>query len=466
MNFSDIISNITTALFSPDNQLIAVTNGTKIIIKSLPHLDNIQVFSFPEQVSHIEFSPDSKHILVVMTKKNMVEARSISEEDWLCKIEDNLAGVVFARWTPDSRHIITFSDFQLKASIYSLVDKNIYYIKNPKFPDKGLTFSNDGKFMALAERREAKDYVGIYFCGNWKLLNHFQTDTYDLNDIMWSPDNNVLIVWETVLEYKMLIYCPATGILAKYQPYQSALGIKTVNFNKTAEFLSIGSYDEKVRILNCLTWKLIVELEHQQTIFEGSNVNVFKEEEYVEATFKNPKKSSQYMMKDLAGNFKIPSMKVANDKANPPLGVGLMEWSYDGQFIATRNDNMPNTVWIWEIQSLALKVVLIHLQPVKNFSWSPKKNDLAICTGTGKIFFWSEEGASLCDVPYEGRNFNALNLTWSLNGNFLLLFDKNECLIVFPPGDKTEENSMDLTNVNSIYSKKLKSVSKTTSDKY
>ena len=77
----------------------------------------------------------------------------------------------------------------------------------------------------------------------------------------------------------MLIYCPATGILAKYQPYQSSLGIKTVNFNRTAEFLSIGSYDEKIRILNCLTWKLIVELEHQNTIFEGSNVNVFKEEE-------------------------------------------------------------------------------------------------------------------------------------------------------------------------------------------
>ena len=465
MNFSDIIQGVTDALFSPDNQLIAVTNGTKIIIKSLPNLDNIQVFSFPELVSHIEFSPDSKHILAVMTKKNMIEARSIAEEDWLCKIEDNLSGAVYARWTPDSQHIIVFSDFQLKASVYSLIDKSICYIKNPKFPDKGLSFSNDGKFMALAERRDAKDYVGIYYCGSWKLINHFITDTYDLNDILWSPDNNVIIVWETLLEYKLLVYCPATGILAKFQPYQSALGIKAVNFSKGSEFLSIGSYDEKIRILNCLTWKLIVELEHQTSINEGSNVNLFKEEDLIESSFKNAKKSSQYIMKEINSSFKIPSIKVLSDKPNPQLGIGLMEWSHDGQFIASRNDNMPNTVWIWEIQSLTLKAILLHMQPVKNFSWCPKNNDLAICTANGKIFFWSAEGASVCDVPYEGRNFNVTNLEWSSNGAFLLLFDKNECLIVYPQNNHSER--MDDSSVEiSTTSKKLKSVNRIGTEKY
>ena len=461
MNFSDIIPGITNALFSPDNQLIAVTNGTKLIIKSLPSLDNIQVFSFPEQVSNIVFSPDSKHILAVMPKKNMVEARSIAEEDWVCKVEDNVTGIVNARWTPDSRHIITFSDFQMKASIYSLVDKSIYYIKYPKFADKGLCFSNDGKFMAIAERRDAKDYIGVYYCGNWKLLNHFQTDTYDLTDIMWSPDNNVIIAWETLLEYKLLVYCPATGILAKFQPYQSALGIKTVNFNKTAEYLSIGSYDEKVRILNCLTWKLIIEFEHQSTINETSNVNLFKEEDFLESSFKNPKKSSQYIMKELTANFKIPSIKVSSDKPNPQMGVGAMEWSRDGQFLATRNDNMPNTVWIWEIVTLSLKALLVHLQPVKTLAWCPRNNDLAICTGNGKIFFWSTEGASVCDVPYEGRNFNVFNMEWSLNGGYLLLFDKSDCLIVYPQTERNEENSMEFNTA----SKKMKSVNRISSEK-
>lgn len=466
MLFSDILAGITNALFSPDNQLLAVTNGTKIIIKSLPTLENIQVFSFPDQVSYIEFSPDSKHILAVMSKKNMVEARSISEEDWLCKIEDNLCGLIHAKWAPDSRHIITFSDFQLKASIYSLVDKTIMHIKYPKFPDKGISFSNDGKFMALAERREAKDFVGIYYCGTWKLVNHFQTETYDLSDISWSPDNNVIIVWETLLEYKILAYCPATGLIAKFQPYQSALGIKTVNFNKSGEFLSIGSYDEKMRLLNCLTWKLIIECDHQISSNTSEDIlpNIFKEEEFVETTFKNPKKSSQYIKKEYNNSFKIPCIKVPSDKPNPQLGVGLTEWSHDGQFIASRNDNMPSSVWIWEIQNLSLIAILVHLQQIKNFSWSPNKNELAICTGNGKIFFWSPEGAYVCDVPYEGRNFSVHNLKWSFDGNYIMVLDKNECVIVYPNGvqDKYDSESKDSYS----NTKKLKSVKRISTDKF
>lgn len=465
MRFSDILPGITNALFSPDNTLAAVTNGSKIIIKNLPTLENIQVFSFPEQVSHIEFSPDSKYILAVMCEKNMVEARSISEEDWLCKIEDNLCGLVFARWSPDSRHIITFSDFQLKVSIYSLVDKSVFYIKYPKFPDKGISFSNDGKFMALAERRDAKDFIGIYYCGNWKLLNHFQTDTYDLSDIIWSPDNNVIIAIETFLEYKLLAYCPATGIIAKFQPYKSALGIKSIDFNKMGEFLAIGSYDEKIRILNCLTWKLIIELDHQiNTTNENNSVNIFKEEELLDTNFKNPKKSSQYISKEANSSLKIPSIKVSSEKPNPSLGVGIVEWSYDSQYIATRNDNMPSTVWIWEIQTLNLIAVLINIQNIKTIAWSPIKNELVFCTGNGKLYFWSTNGAFVCDIPYECRNFNVLSLKWSSDGNYLIILDKNDCVVVYPYGalEKNEGES------NEIYtsSKKSKSTYKMISEKF
>ena len=108
------------------------------------------------------FSPDSKFILVIMSKISIAEVRSIEDEEWKAKIEDPQFGLLHGIWSPDSRHIITFSDYGLKASIYSLIDKSIYYIKYPKFIDKGLSFSNDGLFMALAERNESKDYIGIY----------------------------------------------------------------------------------------------------------------------------------------------------------------------------------------------------------------------------------------------------------------------------------------------------------------
>ena len=34
----------------------------------------------------------------------------------------------------------------------------------------GLDFSKDGKFMALAERRNCKDFISIFSCDSWQLL--------------------------------------------------------------------------------------------------------------------------------------------------------------------------------------------------------------------------------------------------------------------------------------------------------
>ena len=38
------------------------------------------------------------------------------------------------------------------------------------FQTKGISFSSDGKFMALAERRNCKDYISVFACDNWQML--------------------------------------------------------------------------------------------------------------------------------------------------------------------------------------------------------------------------------------------------------------------------------------------------------
>ena len=44
-----------------------------------------------------------------------------------------------------------------------------------------------------------------------------------------------------------------------------------------------------------------------------------------------------------------------------------MSWSHDSKYLATKNDNMPNWVFIWDVSILKLHVVLIHRNPVKTF---------------------------------------------------------------------------------------------------
>jgi hypothetical protein len=80
----------------------------------------------------------------------------------------------------------------------------------------------------------------------------------------------------------MLVYCPAQGLMSKYSAYEYALGIKSFKFSENSIYLAVGSYDEKVRIFNTLTWKMIVEFEHKNSLTENVDLLIFKEEELKE----------------------------------------------------------------------------------------------------------------------------------------------------------------------------------------
>jgi hypothetical protein len=67
--------------------------------------------------------------------------------------------------------------------------------------------------------------------------------------------------------------------------------------------------------------------------------------------------------------------------------------------MASKCDQMPNAVWIWDMTSLELTTVLIHLNPVKSFKFSPNSNDLFITTGTGRVYTWNPQGASVIELP-------------------------------------------------------------------
>jgi hypothetical protein len=85
--------------------------------------------------------------------------------------------------------------------------------------------------MALAERRDAKDWVSIYYAGHeWKLVNTFEVDIFDLTDLMWAKEDTSILVYDTPLEAKVIIYSAMTGeVVAKHNLMSGpGLGIKQV----------------------------------------------------------------------------------------------------------------------------------------------------------------------------------------------------------------------------------------------
>ncbi len=205
MNFSDLYEHSGIVEYAPSGNMLAICRNTKLVILETTTLQTLHEWSFGDTITQIAWSPDSALMLVALRKSGVAYVKNLTDNDWNCKIDEGIAGLAGVRWVPDSRQVITVSDFQLRLTVWSLVDKSTSYIRNPKFAgDRGLCFSSDGKFMALAERRDGKDYVGIYYCGDWTLMQHFQVETFDLVDIAWSKDNTSIVVWDSCVEVRPL----------------------------------------------------------------------------------------------------------------------------------------------------------------------------------------------------------------------------------------------------------------------
>ena len=311
------------------------------------------------------------------------------------------------------------------------MNKTISYIKYPKLPEGGLDFNSDGKYMALAERRDCKDFVTIFNCRDWQVFKNFPVETEDLTGLAWSPDGRVLCIWDSMLFYKVLLYSINGCLIAMYSAYEDALGVKCVRWSPTSQFLAIGSYDQRVRVLNHVTWKVVADHSHPSTM-EVSNVVVYTEMENKPLLPKGKERLTtgagavpslfppQSKYETSEPPVTVPSIKPDPEKPNPKLGVGTVLFSVDGRYMATKNDNMPNAVWIWEVVKLRLAVLLLQSNPVREISWDPLQSRLAICTGNGKLYLWSEAGCVSVSVPVE-TNFTIQKLAWHPTGKSLAL---------------------------------------------
>ena len=430
MNFSNLINYSGLCSFSPNSTFLSIAKNTSLIIYSTSTLLITHKFIFPNQITQIEWSPDSTLILISFFKNGLCEIRSVTNPNWICSINQSQSGIINSRWTPDSRKIIITNDFNVRLSIWSLIDKSTIYINGPKCEKKGISFSSNGYFMALAERDNSKDYIGVYFTGDFSLVSRFNVDTFDLNDISWSKDNTSIVVWDSNLECKFCIYSPTGNLIKVIQPYKYGLGIEDAKFSINYHYFLIGFNDGNIRIYNSITWNFVSELNHNINILqEDSFVNVFKEEE-----IKGKNKFSKYK----EGTFPF---KLSNVNFKGIGTISQIECSFDSKLIASRNDSIPNAVFIWEINSLKLNTVIVHIKNVKDFKWSPKENVLIIVTENEKCYVFSLYNVYLVELISDSQKaFQANFIKWNNDGESFIISDKKQMIIGHPLKQENNQN--------------------------
>ncbi|CAG8670759.1 15689_t:CDS:2 [Acaulospora morrowiae] len=264
---------------------------------------------------NVKFSPDVKYLVTAVQQKLVVrEAATLqilsifSYPNIINKVE----------WTRDSELILA------ACSSHNLV--------------AGLYFRKDGRYFILARRIEGKDIISIYYCEDaWTLVKQFFI-YYDLQmeDLLLFG----IIIWKR----RKLIYTSDGQCLQKYNE-NTVLGVKCVTWAPSSQFLAVGSYDQKIRLLDYYSWKPTIEFTHFNDISD-------------------------------------------DDILHPEVGVGVCKFNSTGSLIASCNDNMPECLWIWDISKRKLIAVIVQLMTIKQFCRNPIEPELlAICCGNDNIYF-------------------------------------------------------------------------------
>lgn len=289
--------------------------------------------------------------------------------------------------------------------------------------------------------------MSVFALESWEMLAHFQVKTEDLAIIKSSPDCTHFCVIDSSMFCKVCVYSLDGRCLTEFSPYSNALGIKSCQWSPAGQLLAIGAYDQKIRLLNHLTWSVIVDFEHTQNI-DSKNVDIFVEVEskpnfgkdfeiYLDKFQNNHSSSSKYETKKVP--YAVPIRKPNPKEPDPKIGISQMSFSSNSAHLASKNDNMPNTLWIWDVKKTRLSTVLTQLNEVKNFAWDPFQPRLALCTGSNKIYIWSAEieGCSSVDLPSE-ISFSVRSLKWNANGTSIILCSNTHFCVCFMEELSTE----------------------------
>ncbi|KDR85322.1 hypothetical protein GALMADRAFT_274335 [Galerina marginata CBS 339.88] len=401
-------------------------------------------------ITHIGWSCDSEYILAACAKRGVVHLLKLRDEEWNGRIDSGAEGLIKAEWAPDGRTVLCFSDWGLRVSLWSISTGTATYIQFPIYPDKGYAFRTDGRYFVLAERHKSKDTLGVYDATQaYKLVRHFPLPTSSLASLALSPTGNHVAVWEGPLEYKVHILTLTGEALASFTPCPDpGFGIRSVAWHPSGIFLALGGWDDKIHILDSLSWSTAAVFELCTRL--PPHVNVWREPaKWLETT-----EGRGFLSYDrLQGTQILSTLRTDSTKPYPRSGVAQIDWNLIGSLLLVRFDNVPNAVYLFDFPSSQekfipkLRTVLLHSQPVLYARWNPvRKGSLALCCGTQSIYIWSdewqgesgeeEEIAECIGVP--AKKFETRDLYWAPDGKGLVLLGKDQFCCAFEVAEDTE----------------------------
>ncbi|CAK3859076.1 WD repeat-containing [Lecanosticta acicola] len=228
--------------------------------------------------------------------------------------------------------------------------------------------------LALLSRNGAEDCLVLHVPLENKTFPIVKLPTVDAQSISWSLDGRWLLMQDTPTATATLhIYTPHGCLFRSYPSPKDAeggLGIKSTAWSPDGGVLALAKYDGRVELLNTKTFSPIAVIEHNTTIHQRGLSS--EEQAPIWQEMVSAANLRTYSLQSQP--VSPPLSKTKADSSEPKaLGIAEMYFNCDGSFLATRDCRMLNTVWLWNMSTLAAHAVVIQHSNVRSLQWHPTR---------------------------------------------------------------------------------------------
>lgn len=149
----------------------------------------------------------------------------------------------------------------------------------------------------------------------------------------------------------------------------------------------------------------------------------------------------------------FPPTSPSTPTTDPRTGVSSMNFDVSGTLLATRTEEMPSSVWIWDIGTRSLRALLIMHAPVARMTWHPSINELLMirCEGEenkGRAQLWDPSWETPKIVNFglqlpQGKIIGKSIVKWlNVESMFPSIFfsDSQDCILASLSNPEATEN--------------------------